>query len=65
MFKISLHKKDRALLESIQRSLGVGKIYKHGKDSLDFRVSSLKNIRVVLNHFDKYPLITKKFADYL
>jgi len=52
-------------LESIQRSLGVGKIYKHGKDSLDFRVSSLKNIRVVLNHFDKYPLITKKFADYL
>lgn len=65
IFKISLHKKDRALLESIQRSLGVGKIYKHGKDSLDFRVSSLKNIRVVLNHFDKYPLITKKFADYL
>ena len=65
IFKITLHKKDRALLESIQRSLGVGKIYKHGKDSLDLRVSSLKNIRVVINHFDKYPLITKKFADYL
>jgi hypothetical protein len=53
------------LLESIQKSLGVGKIYKHGIDSLDYRVSSLKNIRVVINHLDRYPLITKKLADYI
>jgi len=54
------------LLELIQRSLGVGKIFNnHGKDSLELRISSLKNIRVVINHFDKYPLITKKHADYL
>ena len=65
VFKISLHKRDRALLESIQKSLGVGKIYKHGIDSLDYRVSSLKNIRVVINHLDRYPLITKKLADYI
>jgi hypothetical protein len=52
-------------LESIQRSLGVGKIYKHGKDSLELRVSSLKNLRVVIKHFDKYPLITQKLADYI
>ena len=39
-------------------------IYKHGKDSSEYRVSSLKNFRVILNHFDKYPLITKKLGDY-
>lgn len=53
------------MLESIQKSLGVGKIYKHGIDSLDYRVNSLKNIRVVINHFERYPLITKKLADYI
>ena len=53
------------MLESIQKSLGVGKIYKHGIDSLEYRVNSLKNIRVVINHFDRYPLITKKLADYI
>jgi antitoxin component HigA of HigAB toxin-antitoxin module len=56
------------LLESIQKSLGFHPgdgIYKHGIDSLDYRVSSLKNIRVVINHFDRYPLITKKLADYI
>jgi hypothetical protein len=46
-------------------ALARGGIYKHGIDSLDYRVSSLKNIRVVINHFDRYPLITKKLADYM
>lgn len=55
IFKISLHNKDRKTLEAIQRTLGVGKIYRHGKDSLEYRVSSLKNLREIINHFDKYP----------
>ena len=54
-FKISLHVKDRALLESIQRSLGVGNIYKHGKNSLELRVSGLKNLSVLIKHLDSYP----------
>ena len=29
-----------------------------------YRVSSLKNLRVITNHFENYPLITKKLADY-
>lgn len=65
IFKISLHNKDRKLLEAIQRTFGVGKIYKHGKDSIEYRVSSLKNLRVIINHFNKYPLLTQKKADYL
>ena len=65
IFKISLHNMDRNILEAIQRTLGVGKIYKHGYNSLEYRVSSLKNIKVIIDHFDKYPLITQKLADYL
>ena len=60
-----MHKKDGKLLEAIQRAFGVGKIYKHGQDALDYRVSSLKDLKVIINHLDQYPLLTKKFADYL
>jgi len=47
-------------LEALQRTLGVGKIYKSGKEAVQFRVSSLKNLFIIINHLDKYPLITKK-----
>jgi hypothetical protein len=53
------------LLELIRTSLGVGQIYKHGKDSIQLRVSSVKDLQVIIDHFDKYPLITQKLADYL
>lgn len=65
IFSISLHNKDIKILKAIQRTWGVGKIYKHGQNSVAYRVSSLKNLKVIINHFDKYPLITQKFSDYL
>lgn len=65
IFSISLHNRDRELLEAIQRTLNVGKIYKHGSDSIQYRVSSLSNLQVIIEHFDNYPLITQKQADYL
>lgn len=65
IFSISLHNKDIHLLEAIQRTLKIGKIYKHGVDSMQYRVSSLKNLQIITDHFDKYPLITQKRADYL
>ena len=34
--------KDIALLEEIQSTLGVGKIHKQGKDSVQYRVESIK-----------------------
>ena len=64
-FQISLHSKDIALLELIQTSLGVGKITKQGKDSLQLWVKSIKELEVIINQLDKYSLITKKRADYL
>lgn len=65
IFQLNLHKKDLKILEALQKTWGVGKIYKHGQDSFMYRVSSLKNLRVITTHFDNYPLITQKLADYL
>ena len=65
VFKISLHKRDEKLLEAIQRAFGVGKIYKKGQNALDYRVSSLNDVKVIINHLDQYPLLTKKLADYI
>ena len=62
-FKISLHCDDKILLERIQFFFGVGKIYKY-KNILQFRVESIKELKVIVNHFDNYPLITNKRADY-
>ena len=36
----------------------------HGPQSLKFRVQSVKDIQVIVHHFEKYPLRTQKFADY-
>ncbi len=54
------------LLENIRASLGyVGNISKQGKDSIHLQVSSLNDITKIINHFDKYPLVTNKLADYI
>lgn len=56
MFCIGLHKKDIRILEGIQSTLGVGKIHKHGKNTLQFRVGSIKELEVIIDHFTMYPL---------
>lgn len=63
-FQVAVHKKDCAFLEQIQSYLGVGKIHKHGHQSVILRVSSVKDLQVIIDHFYKYPLITNKLADY-
>jgi len=64
IFAIGLHKKDTVILERIQLMLGVGKIHKHGKDSIQFRVDSIRELQIILDHFDQYPLMSAKIADY-
>jgi hypothetical protein len=63
-FLINLHDKDLELLSKIQSYFDGGNIRKHGKTTSSFRIASLKNLRAVISHFDKYPLITRKQADY-
>nr|YP_009568431.1 LAGLIDADG endonuclease [Drechslerella brochopaga]QBL02513.1 LAGLIDADG endonuclease [Drechslerella brochopaga] len=64
-FQIGLHKKDKLLLEKLQSYFGVGLIKIQTKDSLQFIVQSIKDLEIIINHFDKYPLITQKSSDYL
>lgn len=65
VFKIHLHQRDLALLNMIQSYFGVGNIYKLAKGSIQYQVSSVKELGVIIDHFDKYPLLTNKQEDYL
>lgn len=64
-FQITLHKKDKALLESIKRFFGVGQINISGKNLLQYRVQNFKELAIIINHFTNFPLITQKFADFI
>ena len=63
-FAISLHKKDIILLNKIKNFFNTGNVYYMGKDASQYRVESLKGLENIINHFDKYPLKTKKQVDY-
>lgn len=63
IFKITLHKKDFNLLSQVKDYFGVGTITKHGSTTIEYRVKSLKDLDVILAHFEKYPLISQKWSD--
>jgi hypothetical protein len=63
-FQIGLHKKDLALLQQIQTYFGVGHIYKQGTESVGYCIVSIKDLEVIIKHFDSYGLISQKCADY-
>ena len=43
----------------------VGKIRKNGINSVQYQVESFKELQVIVDHFNKYPLVTEKASDYL
>lgn len=74
-FSITLRKKDEAVLEKIKayfksmvkdstNDLEIGVIY-HSDETCCYRVKSVKQLAKVIEHFDKYPLVTKKRRDYV
>ena len=72
-FSIGLHPKDEEILIHIREYFGgggIGTIHKNTRmvscpASLQGRVHSLEQISNIIIHFDRYPLITNKHADYL
>lgn len=67
VFTINLHSRDLALLEKMQSFFGgIGKITIIEKDnSVYFSVKSIKDlVNVVIPHFERYPLLTQKQADF-
>jgi len=63
-FQISLHEKDRVLLENIKDYLGVGKIHNSGKNLIQYRIQAFDELTILIKHMRKYPLITQKKADF-
>jgi len=63
-FKIGLAKKDLPILYRIHSFLGVGNITTRDF-SCSYAIQSIKDLQVLIDHFDKYPLMTQKGADYL
>lgn len=58
-----MHHKDKAVLNKIKKSLGVGNISRQGSQTLQLKVQSFNEIERVIKHFNKYQLITSKQAD--
>lgn len=64
-FSIGLHERDVILLEYIKNAFnGIGKISSPRKGIVKYGVTSIKQLQIIINHFDKYPLITQKFSDF-
>jgi hypothetical protein len=53
------------LLEKIKSFFGVGIISKDGENYIKYQVRSIEDLKIIINHFVKYPLITQKQADFL
>ena len=64
IFKIVSRCEDLDLLSQVQKFFGLGKITKHGETSSQYTVKSLKDLETIIAHFDNYPLLGQKWADY-
>lgn len=66
-FRIELHSRDIILLRKIKDYFGIGVISERlDRNAIVYSVQSVRDIlNVIIPHFDKYPLITQKRADYL
>jgi hypothetical protein len=63
-FDIHLHGKDLQLLERIRDFFGVGSITNNGY-SIHYLVRSVSELKIIIKHFDRYPLLSKKYADFI
>ena len=66
-FELALNVKDRLLLNLLQETLGnAGNIYYNPQDdTYKYKVSNIEGlINFVIPHFQKYPLLTQKRADF-
>ena len=52
------------MLERIKSYFGVGKIYEEGENICRYMVTKPKELIVILDHFDKFPLISQKRTNF-
>ena len=66
--QIKMHERDRDLILKIQEFFGgIGYISNpNNNTTVEFRVSTISDIaNMIIPHFDNYPLLTKKYYDYI
>ncbi|CAF3469257.1 unnamed protein product [Fusarium graminearum] len=49
----------------LKNFFNTGSVFLMGKGAAQYRVESLTGLSIIINHFDRYPLNTKKQADYM
>ena len=65
VFKIKLHSRDIELIKMIRNTLGqIGNITIRKDGYVEFIVSYIKDIEILIKHFESYPLLTQKWSDY-
>jgi len=64
-FSIHVHEKDLPLLKLIQKTLSVGIVRKNNENTVLFRVSGIKELQIIMNHFKNYPIVSAKYSDFL
>lgn len=65
-FAIGLHSKDLHLLNLIKSFFNTGKVHKNSETMYSLNVYSLEDIiTIIIPHFEKYPLLTKKHKDFI
>jgi len=64
-FELHLHVNDYQLLEEIREFFGgVGSITRNG-GSVHYIVRSISELENIIKHFDDYPLLSNKYADFI
>lgn len=63
-FSMSLHEKDKDLLIKLKNYFGVGSIVNHGPTTLQYRITSIKDISTLISHCNNFPLTSQKRIDY-
>jgi LAGLIDADG endonuclease len=64
VFKIALHSRDSVLVKDLLKFFGVGTVTNRGPDCIQYWAGSIKDLQIIINHFDAYPLISQKRSDY-
>ena len=64
-FGLILHNRDIYLLNTIQDHFdGVGNIWEGISNRVQYQISNIKDMKFLIDHLDKYPLLTQKWADF-
>jgi hypothetical protein len=58
-YKMTLHARDQDLLEKIGEYFRKKHVvYKHGQSTKQIQIRSIEDIKFLISHFDKFPLLT-------